>query len=72
MLPMLENKDGTRTIEMILKSTVLTKLLQIGIFKYKLLAYRMWDVPKTTIASFNTDTVSLPRTPNLQKYIIHI
>ena len=33
MLPLLENKDGTRTIEMILKSTVLLGLFDRRIFK---------------------------------------
>ena len=70
MLSMLENKDGTRTIEMILKSTVLKIMLQIGVFKYKTRAYRMWDVIAITIASSNTRSsalVKLANTKNMYK-----
>ena len=43
MLSMLENKDGTHTIEMILKSTVLLQLcIQLG-FKWQTIVVCLWD-----------------------------
>jgi hypothetical protein len=45
-------------------------MLQIGVFKYKTRAYRMWDVIAITIASSNTRSsalVKLANTKNMYK-----
>jgi hypothetical protein len=45
-------------------------MLQIGVFKFKTLAYRMWDVIAITIASSNTRSsalVKLANTKNMYK-----